>query len=113
MSHTNYKEKGRASCSLLLYGDGDGGGGPKVPFIESVKRLRDLDGVPRVKMSTVDAFFDELETQANRLCTWEGELFLELHNGTYTTMAENKKANREIEITLRDLEMLYALIVVL
>jgi alpha-mannosidase len=27
-SHTNYKDKGRANISLLLFGDGDGGGGP-------------------------------------------------------------------------------------
>lgn len=38
--------------------------------------------------------------------TWEGELYLELHNGTYTTMAENKKYNRNMEILFRDLEIL-------
>jgi len=37
---------------------------------------------------------------------WEGELYLELHNGTYTSMSDNKKYNREMEVILRDLEIL-------
>jgi alpha-mannosidase len=27
-SETNFKDKGRSNSSLLLFGDGDGGGGP-------------------------------------------------------------------------------------
>jgi alpha-mannosidase len=37
---------------------------------------------------------------------WEGELYLELHNGTYTSMAEVKKYCRHMEILLRDTEIL-------
>ncbi len=37
---------------------------------------------------------------------WDGELYLELHNGTYTTMAEVKKYNRNTEILFRDVEIL-------
>jgi len=28
MSQSNFKDKGRSNSSLLLFGDGDGGGGP-------------------------------------------------------------------------------------
>jgi alpha-mannosidase len=38
--------------------------------------------------------------------TWEGELYLELHNGTYTSMAEHKLYNRFMETLLRDTEIL-------
>jgi alpha-mannosidase len=41
--------------------------------------------------------------------TWDGELYLELHNGTYTSMAENKRYNRMAEILLRDLEIVSSL----
>lgn len=37
---------------------------------------------------------------------WEGELYLELHNGTYTSMAENKLYNRKMEVLFRDLEII-------
>lgn len=36
---------------------------------------------------------------------WEGELYLELHNGTYTSVAEIKNYCRRMEILLRDLEL--------
>jgi alpha-mannosidase len=41
--------------------------------------------------------------------TWEGELYLELHNGTYTSMSEHKFYNRFMEILLRDVELLHYL----
>ena len=43
---------------------------------------------PRVRMSTPDQLFSELLADSALLCTWSGELFLELHNGTYTTQAK-------------------------
>ena len=39
--------------------------------------------------------------------TWEGELYLEGHNGTYTSMSKNKLYNRIMEILLRDVELFY------
>ena len=39
-------------------------------------------------MSTPDQLFSELLADSALLCTWSGELFLELHNGTYTTQAK-------------------------
>ncbi len=37
---------------------------------------------------------------------WEGELYLELHNGTYTSVAEIKNYCRRMEIRLRDTEII-------
>lgn len=39
--------------------------------------------------------------------TYEGELYLEGHNGTFTSMAEHKFYNRHMEQFLRDTEILY------
>ena len=94
---------------MLLFGDGDGGGGPQVDHIERLIRLKDFDGVPKVKLSSCHEFFSQLESNSKNLMKWEGELYLELHNGTYTTMAENKKYNRTAEILLRDVEIFSSL----
>lgn len=42
----------------------------------------------RVQMSSPDKFFSHLRADTSLLGTWTGELFLELHNGTYTTEAK-------------------------
>ena len=57
-------------------------------------------------------YFDELNERvkdSNRLPTWEGELYLEYHRGTYTSMARNKRGNRKTELGLMDLELLSVL----
>jgi alpha-mannosidase len=109
MSHTNFKNKGNSRVSLLLFGDGDGGGGPKLNQIESVSRMKSVTGIPKVKLSTVESFFTRLEEDRSQLPTWEGELYLELHNGTYTTQAANKKSNKYSERLLRDIEFFASL----
>ena len=38
-----------------------------------------------------------------------GELYLEYHRGTYTSMARNKRGNRKTELGLMDLELLSVL----
>ena len=57
-------------------------------MIERYRRLKNCAGLPRVKMSTPQDFYTDIKQTAKSLCTWVGELFLELHNGTYTTQAE-------------------------
>lgn len=57
-------------------------------MINRLSRMSDCAGLPKVKMSTPDEFFKQARKDENKLCTWVGELFLELHNGTYTTIAE-------------------------
>ena len=40
-------------------------------------------------MSSPDELFSDIEVEdADKLCRWVGELYLELHNGTYTTHAQ-------------------------
>ncbi|XP_069722800.1 alpha-mannosidase 2C1 isoform X2 [Phaenicophaeus curvirostris] len=107
----NNKDKGRVNHSILLFGFGDGGGGPTQKMLDRMKRMSDTDGLPRVQISTPDQLFSVLEKESSQLHTWVGELFLELHNGTYTTQAQIKKGNRECERILHDVEVLSALAV--
>uniref|UniRef100_A0A674K3K4 alpha-mannosidase n=1 Tax=Terrapene triunguis TaxID=2587831 RepID=A0A674K3K4_9SAUR len=102
----NNRDKGRVNHSAALFGFGDGGGGPTQKMLDRLKRMSDTDGLPRVQMSTPDRFFSMLEKEKTQLFTWIGELFLELHNGTYTTQAQIKKGNRECERILHDAEVL-------
>uniref|UniRef100_A0A8C8R4X5 Alpha-mannosidase 2C1 n=1 Tax=Pelusios castaneus TaxID=367368 RepID=A0A8C8R4X5_9SAUR len=101
----NNRDKGRVNHSAALFGFGDGGGGPTQKMLDRLKRMRDTDGLPRVQMSTPDKLFSVLEKKT-QLCTWIGELFLELHNGTYTVQAQLKRGNRECERILHDAEVL-------
>ena len=76
--------------------------------------MSDKTGVlPRVKMGdSVDDFFAKLEKKAENgtdFVTWYGELYFELHRGTYTTQANNKRNNRKGEIMLHDIEYLATL----
>ncbi|WEW59996.1 Glycoside hydrolase, 38 vacuolar alpha mannosidase [Emydomyces testavorans] len=116
-SITQHKSMDQDNTSLLVFGKGDGGGGPTFEHIEKLRRLRGLsdqvDLLPRVTMgSSVDDFFAQLEKKAangTQFVTWYGELYFELHRGTYTTQANNKLNNRKAEFVLRDLEFLATL----
>jgi alpha-mannosidase len=62
----------------------------------------------------VGDLFPAIESKAGRhLPTWNGELYLELHRGTYTTQSRTKRANRKSEFRLHDAEFLASLASVL
>ena len=102
----NFREKGKANRSLYLYGWGDGGGGPEPEMIERARRLADFEGMPRVELDRAIDFFHKAEAEAKNLAVWSGELYLELHRGTYTTQARTKQLNRRAELALRNAELL-------
>ncbi|XP_071792288.1 alpha-mannosidase 2C1-like [Asterias amurensis] len=103
---TENKDKGRVNHSMLLFGYGDGGGGPSEEMLTRLERMKNVDGLPRVKQSTPQAFFESVERDGTaNLCTWIGELYLELHQGTFTTQAKIKKYNRKMEFLLRNVEL--------
>jgi alpha-mannosidase len=104
-----YKDHDRSRRSLLAFGHGDGGGGPTAEMLETLRRARDLQGVPRTKLMSSDDFFDALETDAAELPVVLGELYLEYHRGTYTSQAKVKRANRTAEALLHDAEFLAAM----
>lgn len=103
----NYKDHGRAENSLYVFGHGDGGGGPTERHMEFIKRGRLAPNYPEVMFGkkAID-FFREAKAKSKDLQTWVGELYLELHRGTYTSQAANKKSNRQCEFLLRDADWL-------
>lgn len=106
-----HKSMDQDATSLLVFGKGDGGGGPTWQHIEKLRRCRGISDtvglLPRVHMgNSVDDFFDRLEAKGDKLVTWYGELYFELHRGTYTTQANNKRNNRLAENVLREVEWL-------
>ncbi|EGC35112.1 hypothetical protein DICPUDRAFT_55378 [Dictyostelium purpureum] len=106
MSSTKNKDIDRCNESMLVYGHGDGGGGPTIEMIERLKRMSNTDGIPKVEFSTPERFFERVEPHKNKLLKWVGELYFELHRGTYTSQALTKKGNRRCEFELHACEML-------
>ncbi|MEW2412975.1 glycoside hydrolase family 38 C-terminal domain-containing protein [Streptomyces sp. NPDC046866] len=100
----NYREKGRGSRSLVPFGWGDGGGGPTREHLARAARQRNLEGSPRVEIETPDAFFEQARAEYEDAPVWAGELYLELHRGTYTSQARTKQGNRRSESLLREAE---------
>ncbi|MCX8053857.1 MAG: alpha-mannosidase, partial [Armatimonadetes bacterium] len=100
-----FAEKDRSDWSLLSYGWGDGGGGPEPAHLEYLRRSKDLEGLPRCRQMKVSDFFHTIDGSAD-FPEWSGELYLELHRGTYTTQGRNKRYNRKAELLYRDAEIL-------
>ncbi|WFB35938.1 alpha-mannosidase [Kiritimatiellota bacterium B12222] len=105
-SQSNFQGHGTSNQSLYAYGHGDGGGGPTPEMLERMRRFENFEGIPPVKPGKVLPFLEETEKTAKNLPTWVGELYLELHRGTYTTQARTKYNNRSCEFLLRDTEFM-------
>jgi alpha-mannosidase len=111
-SVTNNKDREYTNKSLLLFGNGDGGGGPLKAMIERLHRLQNVEGLPAtVKFASPNDFYKELESTSKDLVSWKGELYFELHRGTFTSHGLIKKYNRKSEFLLREVELIAALVI--
>ena len=102
-----YQNKDINGNVLTCFGYGDGGGGATTGMLEESRRLASpLPGCPTVRNSHAAEFFEGLEKRlkGKKVPKWNGELYLEYHRGTYTSMARNKKFNRKCEIRNQDAE---------
>ncbi len=90
---------------LLSFGWGDGGGGPTRDHLEFLSRAHDLEGLPRVKLSSPAEFFADLKQHGLPRERYVGELYFQAHRGTYTSQARTKLLNRRSEIALREAEL--------
>lgn len=108
---TNHLSMDQDHTSLMAFGKGDGGGGPTWQHLERLRRCRGVSDtvglLPRVHVGgSADDFFQRLERKADLFPTWTGDLYFELHRGTYTTQSSTKKNNRKAEFMMRDIELL-------
>lgn len=101
----NFNESGAATRSLAPFGYGDGGGGPTREMIARARRTADLEGSPRVSIETPRSFFTAAQNEYTDAPVWTGELYLELHRGTFTSQAKTKQGNRRSEHLLREAEL--------
>jgi alpha-mannosidase len=90
---------------MVLYGVGDHGGGPTNEMLDRIERLKHLDIYPKVEYSTATQYLDWLKKQnPAEIPTWRDELYLEYHQGTFTTQAKMKSFNRRNEALLSNAE---------
>ncbi|MFC4334213.1 alpha-mannosidase [Salininema proteolyticum] len=100
-----FKEKSVARHSLAPTGWGDGGGGATREMLARAKRMADLEGSPQVVFESPNDFFDKAMAELPDPGVWRGELYLELHRGTFTTQHLTKQGNRTSERLLAEAEL--------
>ena len=107
LSHAvrTFTDKGRATRSLMPFGFGNGGGGPNRQMLQQFRRVRDLEGLPKIEMESPEAFFDAAIAEYPDAPRWVGELYFETHRGTFTSQAKTKAGNRRCELLLREAEL--------
>ncbi len=98
-------QKDGISTRLFPFGYGDGGGGPTRDHLEYLRRMRDLEGVPRTRLCPPAEYFRDQEARGVPEARYVGELYLQCHRGTYTSQANTKKGNRKSELALREAEV--------
>lgn len=91
---------------MIVYGVGDGGGGPSETIVERNIRTENMPYLPKVRFGSAQSYYDKLTPEA--LPLYQGEMYLEKHRGTYTSQSNNKNFNREFEEKMLSLEMLLA-----
>lgn len=81
----------------LIYGYGDGGGGPNMKMLDEIKSLQKLTGVFVEEKDPLNFWVKELRSRSDVLPSLNGPLYLEYHRGTYTTHGDIKLHNRLLE----------------
>lgn len=104
-----YIDKDSGGQTMNMFGYGDGGSGCTEEMIELMHRFDKLSIMPKCEHMGGQEFLEKNLKNNKKLQTWDGELYLEMHRGTFTTKSEMKRANRRLEYKLRDAEMLSVL----
>ncbi len=101
----NFNDHGPSHRSLMPFGFGDGGGGPSPDMMEQYHRSKNFEGAPRLTIESPEAFFDQAIAEYPEPPVWVGELYFEMHRGTYTSQSRTKVGNRRSELALREAEL--------
>lgn len=108
-----YEPKRLNDNILIPFGHGDGGGGVTQEMIEVAQRMeRGIPGSPKIRFEGIVPFLARLgakmDATPQKFAKWVGELYLEYHRGTLTSLGKNKRSNRLAEALLKDLEFVIA-----
>lgn len=104
-----YIDKDSGGQTMNMFGYGDGGSGCTEEMIELMHRFEKLSVMPKCEHMGGAEFLEKNLKNNDSLETWDGELYLEMHRGTFTTKSHMKRANRQLEYKLRTAEMLSVL----
>ncbi len=104
-----YIDKDSGGQTMNMFGYGDGGSGCTEEMIELMHRFEKLSVMPKCEHMGGAEFLEKNLKNNGSLETWDGELYLEMHRGTFTTKSHMKRANRQLEYKLRTAEMLSVL----
>lgn len=103
-SRLSLREEDPKDSYMIIYGIGDGGGGPNETMVERCIREEKIAYMPKVHMQSAHGFFDSYK--GRELPKYDGEMYLEKHRGTYTSQSNNKNFNREFEEKMYSYEAL-------
>lgn len=105
------EQKYEIKNALWLYGVGDHGGGPTADMMDLAEDWKQSALFFQLEPQTVEGFIDQLKEEIadKSIPLWNDELYLELHRGTFTTKADQKRKNRKIEVRISNTETFCAI----
>lgn len=104
-----YIDKDCGGQTMNMFGYGDGGSGCTEEMLEMMNRFDKLSIMPKCTHMGGTEFLEKNLKDNDNLDLWDGELYLEMHRGTFTTKSNLKRANRRLENKFRTAEMLSVL----
>jgi alpha-mannosidase len=84
----------------LIYGYGDGGGGPTEEMLDAMESINSIRSTFYTGGDALNYWLTKVSTHKSELPSIRGELYLEAHRGTYTSHGDIKRMNRRIESEL-------------
>ena len=84
----------------LIYGYGDGGGGPTEEMLDVMESVNSIRNTFYTGSDAMDYWLSKVRAHKSELPSVNGELYLEAHRGTYTSHGDIKRVNRRIESEL-------------
>lgn len=103
-----YRQAGMAHA-MVIFGEGDHGGGPRQPDMDALARLRNHPGMPQIRFTTPEQYFALLQEHKQDWPEYRGEMGLGtgeegndpgVWQGSYTSQARIKKRHRHAENNL-------------
>lgn len=104
-AESEFEDDARHTSAIIPFGYGNGGGGPNQEMLDAAHRSADIEGLPRVQFRSPAEFFRNAQGESDVDPVWVGEMYLELHRGTYSAQVRTKRGNRRSEALLRLAEL--------
>lgn len=104
-----YQDKNTGGQTMSMFGYGDGGSGVTEEMLEMMKRFDKISVMPKTEHMGGKEFLEKNLKNNKELKKWDGELYLEMHRGTFTTKSVLKQFNRRLEYKLREAEIISVL----